>query len=303
MRALPLLAACAALSAAVSALVMLLGAPEPPAPVTNGADAEELAALRAAVENLREQNVGLSAELATLRLTGSSAGVSRETALDERIERAVAEWMAQHGEAAAALAATGAAADAEAAAGEAFDAQASLAALRHPLLDANDRDRIWQQAHEAGRTQELILALEEAARLDPKNVALQYELGYGYLMPITLGEVTGMEAGTWSMKADKTFDAVLTLDANHWDARFSKAVSYSFWPPLFGKQQAAIDHFEILVKQQATMPSRPEFAETYLFLGNMYQQTGNAEKAKEAWNLGLSSFPNHAELRQRLGLP
>jgi tetratricopeptide (TPR) repeat protein len=299
MRTLPLLAACGAVSAVVAAAVALLGPAGAPESADVGAAADD-AELRVALEELRAQDQAMRAEIAALRLAGGAPPVSREPAFDEMIERAVARWMQQNGGIAAG---EGAGADApETVVAAEFDAEASLAALRHPLLEAHDRDRIWQAAHEAGRTQELILALEQAARLDPKNVALQYELGYGYLMPITLGEVSGMEAGTWSVKADKAFDAVLALDENHWDARFSKAVSYSFWPPLFGKQQAAIDHFEILVAKQSAMPQRPEFAETYLFLGNMYQQTGNGEKAKEAWNQGLAAFPNHAELRQRLGL-
>jgi tetratricopeptide (TPR) repeat protein len=116
------------------------------------------------------------------------------------------------------------------------------------------------------------------------------------------GNVAGIEAGQWAMKADSTFDSILKANPENWDARFTKAVSYSFWPPMFGKQQAAIDNFEILVSQQANQTPDPKFAQTHLLLGNLYYQTGQGDKAKEAWSNGLAQFPEDAALREQLGI-
>ena len=37
-------------------------------------------------------------------------------------------------------------------------------------------------------------------------------------------------------------------------------------------------------------------------LGNMYQQTGQMDKAVAAWQLGLQLFPNSADLAAQLAL-
>ncbi len=103
------------------------------------------------------------------------------------------------------------------------------------------------------------------------------------------------------MKADEAFDAALARDDHHWDARFSKAVSPSFWPPLFGKQAEAIEHFETLMGQQEALPQQgPKHAQTYLLLGNLYQQQGNNDKALATWNDGTQLFPDNHELAARV---
>lgn len=297
MKALPLLLLCAAIAAAVAWITTGLAAPgEAREFGVDDPDAARLGALDEAIRELRASNEGLRAELAALRATSAGGGVSREPVLEDLVAQAVARAMAetQPGAPAAAGASGATAAD--------FDAEASLTELLSPMLTSGGRERLWREAHEAGQTEALIALVEARAKADPENVALQYELANAYIQPIVQGEAVGIDAGTWSMKADAGYDAVLALDPDHWDARFSKAVSYSFWPPVFGKQQAAIDHFEILVGKQANMAPRPEFAQTYLFLGNMYEQSGNAAKAKEAWNLGLAAFPQDRDLRRRLGL-
>ena len=59
---------------------------------------------------------------------------------------------------------------------------------------------------------------------------------------------------------------------------------------------------EILVAQQAGMPKEAHFAQTHLLLGNLYQQSGNLDKAKAAWAAGLALFPDDAELKHKLEL-
>jgi tetratricopeptide (TPR) repeat protein len=78
-------------------------------------------------------------------------------------------------------------------------------------------------------------------------------------------------------------------------------VSLSFWPPIMGKQPEAIQQFEMALAQQEARPSRPEYAQTYLFLGNLYRQQGNAARAKEIWKKGSELFPENDELTRKLG--
>ena len=111
------------------------------------------------------------------------------------------------------------------------------------------------------------------------------------------GVTADNEKGMWSIKADRAFDEALDIDPKHWGARFAKAVSLSFWPAPFGRGPEAMKHFEVLVEQQeASGGSNPGHAQTYLFLGNMYEQRGQAEKAREIWQRGYNLHPNSQEL-------
>jgi tetratricopeptide (TPR) repeat protein len=265
--------------------------------VTDQARLEEIAR---ACEALRAENVELRSQIQRLGSTGASAagGVTRAPALDDLVAEAVARWMREN---AAEVARAVGDADSAAAAAD-FNFGDSLNQILTGTLPDTERDAIWNRAHESGKFKDLLAALEARAAADPNNAQLQFELGYGYLQPIIHGEATGVEAGEWSMKSDRAYDAALAIDPSNWDARFNKAVSYSFWPPIMGKQPAAIEHFEILIEQQSRMAPAPEFAQTYLYLGNMYEQTGQSDKAKQTWNLGLAAFPQNADLRNQLGL-
>jgi hypothetical protein len=56
---------------------------------------------------------------------------------------------------------------------------------------------------------------------------------------------------------------------------------------------------KLIDQQDATTPS-PEFAQTYLVLGNEYQKIGQPDKAVATWQLGLTKFPNDATLQKKL---
>ncbi|HEB52641.1 MAG TPA: hypothetical protein ENI87_05250 [bacterium] len=93
-------------------------------------------------------------------------------------------------------------------------------------------------------------------------------------------------------------DHGLLLDDQHWGARFSKAMSYTFWPEFTGKRGEAIKQFETLVAQQETMPVEEHQAQTYLYLGNMLAER-DPERARSIWRKGLRRHPDNAELRAR----
>ena len=177
----------------------------------------------------------------------------------------------------------------------------AMARLLGGELDDDEVQVLWSELGKAGLSDELVAAFEARVERDPNDPDVRVELGQAYLQKIF--EVgNGPMAGVWAMKADGAFDAALALDERHWDARFSKAISLSFWPPALGKQNAAIEQFELLLEQQAGDASEPHFAQTYLFLGNMYQQTGQAEKAQATWQQGLGLFPGNEALASQVQL-
>ncbi|HEX5051784.1 MAG TPA: hypothetical protein VFZ65_08440, partial [Planctomycetota bacterium] len=110
-----------------------------------------------------------------------------------------------------------------------------------------------------------------------------------------------MDQSKWqmSMKADAVFDKVLALDNTHWEARFTKAVSYTFYPEFLGKKKEAIAQFETLVAQQELQPAQDHQAETYLYLGNLLEQS-DPQRAREVWAKGARRHPNNAELKKKL---
>ncbi len=167
-------------------------------------------------------------------------------------------------------------------------------------LSYQEQEAWWARIRESGRIDEVIEAFEANAESSPNDPDVQNALGVAYiqkLQTIDDGPIKGM----WANKADKAFDAALALDENHWDARFTKATALAFWPPIFGKQAESVKQFEILIDQQEGSGQRnPGYSQSYVFLGNLYQQQGDVAKAREIWRRGLSQFPEDPQLQEAL---
>ncbi|MBI5433118.1 MAG: tetratricopeptide repeat protein [Planctomycetes bacterium] len=289
----------AAVVAAATAFTVSTVAREPVAAQQAPAFATELPAeWSTKLDALAERNARLERELELLRQAVDSRAPI-QTGLDpEALDGAVARFFAaQH---AAGGSNEVAAQVAPSPAKRFVDAKSAVLELV-AAGGFDEQQGLWKEIREAGLLDQVVAEYEARAESDPKNPELKVDLGQAYLQKIfEAGQ--GPEAGKWAMKADKAFDGALALDTNHWEARFTKATSLSFWPPLFGKQGEAIHHFEILVEQQAGQASQSQFVQTHLALGNLYQQSGQLEKAKAAWQQGLALFPGDAELAKKLDL-
>ncbi len=181
---------------------------------------------------------------------------------------------------------------------ESFDLQAAILKLSGEELSESEYRSFWGEIVKAGKIDEAVAEFERRANANPNDSDAQVQLGHAYLQKLfTVGD---MEKGAWSVKSDKAFSAALEVDPQHWDARFSKAVSLSFWPAIFGKKDEAIHHFEILLEQQEAKNSEKKFAQSYLYLGNLYQEKGDKDKAKAIWERGLSRFPTNSALQSKM---
>ncbi len=176
--------------------------------------------------------------------------------------------------------------------------ESALAQLVDPDAGYADKIKVWEQVAKAGLLDQVVKAMEDRAEREPNNPNLRVDLGNAYLQELFAGNL--MKRGYWGTKADEAFDAALKLDPQHWEARFTKAVSLSNWPAFTGKQGLAISEFETLISQQNAGPKKPEHSKTYLYLGNMYQASGSMAKAVEAWQKGADLFPEDAALKQQL---
>lgn len=239
-----------------------------------------------------------------------AAAVERMDAATAALEAAAIQREEQRANAARAAAATAAQeaskddANADSTEADASMTEVELAGLIGQMLrsDTNyeTKEALWAKIKAAGQLDAAIAQIEEMVGDDPQNADLQTDLGGAYLQKLfTITE--DPQKGVWAMKADSAFDAALKADPQHWNARFSKATSLAFWPPIFGKQGEAISNYETLVQQQeASGATKPEYAQTYVFLGNLYELQGKTDKAKEIWNKGAGKFPGSAELKKKI---
>lgn len=252
------------------------------------------AAAQAEVAKLRDRVETMQAEFATAiaARSASPASVDRvavPTLTKEQVKNAVEAYFAENGTdgAKAALAAAGGE-------GEPQSIEEFFASVNG--TNFWDNSDAWRKAHEEGRMDELIDMFEEAAENDPGNIEAQMALASAYMAYMQLDNTKWQ----YSMKADQMYDRVLALDDHHWEARFTKAVSYTFYPKFLGKQGEAIQHFETLVQQQESAPIQDHQAQTYLYLGNLLEEK-DPKKAREMWQRGMTRHPNNEELRKKLG--
>jgi len=297
-----LLASAVLLSVPLSyAVVRVCPATHPDANAATSAVREEMAGITKSLADAEERERALAEDVRKLReeLAVRSNGSTRVP--EGEIEAAVARAVAAHRDAAAdASESTGSATSApKNDATPAFDMQTAFQELSKPGLTRDERLAKWKAVADAGKLDEMVALFEQFAKDHPDDPRAHVDLGGAYLQKVFKAG-NGPEAGSWATKADKAFDAALAVDDHCWDARFSKAVSLSFWPPVFGKQGEAIKNFEVLTEQQASQSSDPKFAQTWLLLGNMYQQTGRMDQALATWQKGLALFPGNEALQAQI---
>lgn len=272
-------------SAAAAAVSVTMRSPADASP-------PDVAALLSEVDALRKSQASLQQELDRLRLAPAvAAPVAAQpervaASLDDRqIAAAVEAYLQKRGSVALA---------AGSGTPPAFDLDAEFEQLAGTNFWSNGD--LWKKVFAAGQMDAVIAKFEAAAKANPKDVDTQMDLARAYMAYLQLDQTKWQ----YSMKADKVFDDVLALDQTHWEARFTKAVSYTFYPDFLGKKKDAIANFETLVAQQELQPVQPGQAETYLYLGNLLEQS-DPERAREMWQKGARRHPDSAELQKKLG--
>src|SRR5262249_18510746 len=132
--------------------------------------------------------------------------------------------------------------------------------LVSPQVAYQQKRDAWKQLKEAGKLDQVIADLEQRIANEPRAAEIPAALGQAYLKKC--GTIQDLrEQGILAMQADKAFDTALDLDPSNWEARFTKAVALSYWPPMMNKSEEAIQHFQTLIQQQETQTPQPQFAE------------------------------------------
>jgi tetratricopeptide (TPR) repeat protein len=171
--------------------------------------------------------------------------------------------------------------------------------LISPQAGYVEKHSVWNQLKANDSLDMAIRDLEERAANNPASPECAAALGQAYLQKC--GTITDVrEQGILAMQADKVFDTALALDPANWEARFTKAVALSYWPANLNKGDEVAQHFLTLIQQQETQPPQPQFADTYVWLGDQYQKAGRTDDARTVWERGATLFPDQQKLKSRL---
>jgi len=178
-----------------------------------------------------------------------------------------------------------------------------VTALKGKKFDSNARDRLLTTLSlNTEKIDDTIKELLAAVKADPDNAELQTALASAYTAKVAFATTPGPAQGIGFMKAVAAYNEAIRLDPNHWTARFGKAFDTSMAPEFIGMRPAAIREFEGLMTQQEARAPQPEFVRTYVRLGTLYKDAGNAEKARAIWKRGLQQFPESRPLSEALAV-
>jgi tetratricopeptide (TPR) repeat protein len=151
--------------------------------------------------------------------------------------------------------------------------------------------------------QSVIADLQQRALANPKDAEIPTTLGEAQLNLVRQLHESGSDedqVGILAMQADQSFNNALKIDPKNWEAQYVKASTMFYWPPNEARDNQAAQMLGNLIDQQETMPTQPEFAMTYVALGNQYQKMGKTDEAVATWKLGAQKFPSDPQLRQKL---
>jgi tetratricopeptide (TPR) repeat protein len=178
----------------------------------------------------------------------------------------------------------------------------ALEVLVSPQSSFDQKQAALKQIKDAKQLDQVIEALKQGAAANPAAPEYQAALGEVYLQQAGIAARAGKsisETAILGMQADQSFDNALKIDSANWDAQFFKAVAMSYWPPELNKADEVLQRFSTLIEQQETMPSQPQFAKTYMLLGEQYQKMGKPDYAAATWQLGATKFPGDPALQKK----
>ncbi len=181
----------------------------------------------------------------------------------------------------------------------------------HKLVEAllsakskSEKQAVFAELAKNGQLEAAVADLKQLAAANPNNAEI----------PTTIGEAELNETrvlsqdpshnydqmGILAMQADQEFDTALQIDPKNWEAQFVKASAMYYWPASQQLNNQLVQNLTSLIDQQDAMSPDPNFAQTYVLLGNEYQKIGQADKATATWQLGAQEYPNDPTLQKKL---
>lgn len=175
----------------------------------------------------------------------------------------------------------------------------AIAILVSPQSSFQQRQAAWKQLRDAGELDHALATLKQGTADNPASAEYPTALGEAYVYKLqTIRDFH--EVSILALQADQSFDAALGLDPANWEAQFFKAAALSHWPPEMNKGPEVIQQLSKLIDQQEAMPPQPQFAQTYVLLGDQYKKADQPDYAAQTWRLGLAKFPGDSTLQGRI---
>ena len=168
---------------------------------------------------------------------------------------------------------------------------------------AAQKQELFDRLRTSGQIDSAITELQRRAKETPGDANIHTTLGEAMLNKVRLLHETGAdinEQGILAMQADQTFNAALKVDPKNWEAQFVKYSTMYYWPAELQRDTEVAQRLSGLIDQQEALPAQPQFAQTYVVLGNQYLKMGKPDFAEATWRLGLGKFPNDATLLGKL---
>ncbi len=178
----------------------------------------------------------------------------------------------------------------------------AIDSLVSPQTSFQQRQAAWKQLRDAGELDQALATLKQGAANNPASAEYPTALGEAYVYKLqTIRDFH--EVSILALQADQSFNAALGLDPANWEAQFFKAAALSHWPPEMNKGPEVIQQLSNLIDQQEAMPPQPQFAQSYVLLGDQYKKTSQPDYAVQTWRLGLAKFPGDSTLQGRIAHP
>jgi tetratricopeptide (TPR) repeat protein len=170
--------------------------------------------------------------------------------------------------------------------------------LLSPQTTMDQRWGLLRHLKATGQLEAAIEELKQRATANPNDATIPTMLGEAYLNQFPIDDPT--ESAITGMRVNQSFDTALKIDPANWEAQFFKADAMSYWPAEMNKGPEVIQRLSSLIDQQDALPAQPQFARTYVLLGEQFQKAGNPDYAAQTWQLGLNQFPTDAALQKKV---
>jgi tetratricopeptide (TPR) repeat protein len=190
--------------------------------------------------------------------------------------------------------------------GKSDDSESPIRKCVDALLSAKsgaEKHDLFQQLVKSGQIDAAIAELKQRMADNPNDPEIPTTLGEAQLNQVRAIKEAGgdpNDMGILALQADQSFNAALKIDPANYEAQLVKSISQTFWPVNPARDNQVVQTLSGLIDRQETMTPQPDFAQTYLYLGNEYQKIGQPDKALATWQLGLTKFPNNAALLGKL---
>jgi tetratricopeptide (TPR) repeat protein len=175
----------------------------------------------------------------------------------------------------------------------------AIETLLSPASTYDEKQSVWKKLKDMGQMDDAIAELQRRVAANPDSVEDTVTLAEAYFKKC--GQINDIrQQAEFAMQADQLLDTALGVDPSNLEAQFDKVSAMAHWPLELNQGPKVLEQFQNLIQEQESQPPQPQFALSYLRLGDFYQKTGDANDAMQVWQRGAALFPENTDLQNRL---